>query len=107
MFGNVGQFIYPKEIQGRKTKNPVGLLLLQSFVGKQRAGYAEIYGRCNQDSAVRQRDRKAIRAGKSWEIHVLQPDPSETKNIAKIRLERASELADKWERWNAVALTEK
>lgn len=98
---------YPEEIQGKKTKKPVGLSLLPIFEGKQRAEHKEIYWRFNRANAVRQGNMKAIRAGKSWELYDLHADPSETRNLAKIRPEKVKELAGKWELWNANALENK
>ncbi len=50
---------------------------------------------------------KAIRAGKSWELYDLQADPSETRNLARLQPEKVTELAGKWESWNADALEKK
>ena len=92
---------YPKEIDGRKTKPPVGLSLLPIFEGKQRDGHKEIYWRFNRANAVRQGDLKAIRAGKSYERYDLKADPTETNNLAGKYPEKTKELADMWETWNA------
>ncbi len=92
---------YPKQIDGRKTKPPVGLSLLPIFQGKQREPHKEIYWRFNRANAVRQGDLKAIRAGKSWELYDLKADPTETKNLAGKHPGKTKELAEMWERWNA------
>ena len=92
---------YPKEIDGRKTKPPVGLSLLPIFQGRQREPHKEIYWRFNRANAVRQGDLKAIRAGKSWELYDLDADPTEMNNLAGKHPEKTKELAEMWERWNA------
>ena len=95
---------YPKEIDGRKTKPPVGLSLLPIFQGKEREPHKEIYWRFNRANAVRQGDLKAIRAGKSWELYDLKADPTETNNLAGKHPGKTKELAEMWERWNAGAV---
>lgn len=95
---------YPEEINGKKTKPPVGLSLLPIFQGKQREPHPEIYWRFNRANAVRQGDLKVIRAGKSWELYDLKADPTETNNLAIERPEKTKELADMWEKWNAKAV---
>ena len=92
---------YPQEINGKKTKPPVGLSLLPVFEGKQRKPHKEIYWRFNKANAIRQGDLKAIRAGKSWELYDLKVDPTETNNLAVEQPDKAKELAEMWERWNA------
>ena len=92
---------YPKEINGKTTKPPVGLSLLPIFQGKQREGHTEIYWRFNKANAIRQGDLKAIRAGKSWELYDLKADPTEMNNLAGEKAEKTEELAQMWERWNA------
>ena len=82
---------YPKQINGKKTRPPVGLSLLPIFQGKQREPHKEIYWRFNRANAVRQGDLKAIRAGKSWELYDLKADPTETNNLAKQRPEKTKE----------------
>ena len=92
---------YPKEINGRKTKKPVGLSLLPIFSGQQREPHKEIYWRFNKANAVRQGDLKVIRAGKKWELYDLKADPTETNDLANEMPEKTSELAEMWEKWNA------
>ena len=91
---------YPSEIDGVGTKPPVGLSLLPIFQGKQRQPHREIYWRFNKANAVRQGDLKAIRGKKAWELYDLKSDPSESRNLADKRPEKATELAKMWERWN-------
>ncbi len=94
---------YPSQINGRKTRPPIGLSLLPVFQGKQREPHAELYWRFNKANAVRQGDFKAIRAGKSWELYNLKTDPTEMKNIASEHPDLTRQLAEKWEQWNAQA----
>ena len=91
---------YPKEILGKKTKPPPGKSLLPIFKGKERKPHKEIYWRFNRANAVRQGDLKVVRAGKSWELYDLKADPTETKNLAKERLNKTAELGQMWEDWN-------
>jgi len=95
---------YPRKINGRNTKPPVGLSLLPVFQGSQRNGHSEIYWRFNKANAVRQGDLKAIRAGRSWELYDLSRDPAETENLAGKYPEKTRELSGMWERWNAQAV---
>ena len=98
---------YPKEINGKKTKPPVGLSLLPVFQGKEREPHTEIYWRFSKANAIRQGDLKAIRAGKSWELYDLKTDPTETNNLAPEQPEKARELAEMWEQWNQESVGKK
>ena len=91
---------YPKQIQGKKTKPPVGKSLLPIFKGDERKPHKEIFWRFNRANAVRQGDLKVIRAGKVWELYDLKADPTETKNLAKERPMKTAELSQMWEDWN-------
>ena len=91
---------YPKQIQGKKTKPPVGKSLLPIFKGDERKHHKEIFWRFNRANAVRQGDLKVVRAGKVWELYDLKADPTETNNLAKARPKKTSELAKMWEDWN-------
>lgn len=91
---------YPKIINGKKTKTPVGKSLLPIFKGKEREIHHEIYWRFNRANAVRQGDLKVVRAGKVWELYDLKADPTEMNNLAKQMPEKTSELANLWEDWN-------
>lgn len=98
---------YPEEIDGNKTKPPVGRSLLPIFQGLEREPHKEIYWRFNRANAIRQGDLKAIRAGKSWELYDLNADPTEMNNLAKTHPEKTKELAAMWERWNQGAVSSK
>mgnify|MGYP001479466422 FL=1 len=91
---------YPKQIQGKKTKPPVGKSLLPIFKGDERKPHKEIFWRFNRANAVRQGDLKVVRAGKVWELYDLKADPTETKNLAKERPMKTAELSQMWEDWN-------
>ena len=91
---------YPKQIQGKKTKPPVGKSLLPIFKGDERKPHKEIFWRFNRANAVRQGDLKVVRAGKVWELYDLKADPTETKNLAKERSMKTAELSQMWEDWN-------
>ena len=91
---------YPKIINGKKTKTPVGKSLLPIFKGKEREIHHEIYWRFNRANAVRQGDLKVVRAGKAWELYDLKADPTEMNNLAKQRPEKTDELSKMWEDWN-------
>ena len=91
---------YPKKIQGKKTKPPVGKSLLPIFKGDERKPHKEIFWRFNRANAVRQGDLKVVRAGKVWELYDLKADPTETKNLAKERPMKTAELSQMWEDWN-------
>ena len=91
---------YPKQIQGKKTKPPVGKSLLPIFKGDERKPHKEIFWRFNRANAVRQGDLKVVRAGKVWELYDLKADPTETNNLAKERPMKTAELSKMWEDWN-------
>jgi len=91
---------YPQKILGNKTKAPIGKSLLPIFKGKEREPHEEIFWRFNRANAVRQGDLKVVRAGKTWELYDLKADPTETKNLAKERPKKTSELSQMWEDWN-------
>ena len=91
---------YPKQIEGKKTKPPVGKSLLPIFKGDERKPHKEIFWRFNRANAVRQGDLKVVRAGKVWELYDLKADPTETKNLAKERPMKTAELSQMWEDWN-------
>ena len=91
---------YPKQIQGKKTKPPVGKSLLPIFKGDERKPHKEIFWRFNRANAVRQGDLKVVRAGKVWELYDLKADPTETNNLAKERPMKTAELSQMWEDWN-------
>ena len=90
---------YPKEINGNKTKPPLGKSLLPIFKGEMREPHKEIYWHFSRANAVRQGDLKVVRAGKAWELYDLKADPTETNNLAKERPEKTAELAKMWEAW--------
>jgi arylsulfatase len=91
---------YPKKVSGNKTKAPTGKSLLPIFKGEEREPHEEIFWRFNRANAVRQGDLKVVRAGKTWELYDLKADPTETKNLAKERPKKTSELSQMWEDWN-------
>lgn len=91
---------YPKQIQDKKTKPPVGKSLLPIFKGDERKPHKEIFWRFNRANAVRQGDLKVVRAGKVWELYDLKADPTETNNLAKERPMKTAELSKMWEDWN-------
>ena len=91
---------YPKKVLGNKTKAPTGKSLLPIFKGEEREPHEEIFWRFNRANAVRQGDLKVVRAGKTWELYDLKADPTETKNLAKERPKKTSELSKMWEDWN-------
>jgi arylsulfatase A-like enzyme len=91
---------YPKKVSGNKTKAPTGKSLLPIFKGEEREPHEEIFWRFNRANAVRQGDLKVVRVGKTWELYDLKADPTETKNLAKERPKKTSELSKMWEDWN-------
>jgi arylsulfatase A-like enzyme len=91
---------YPKKILGNKTKAPTGKSLFPIFKGEEREPHEEIFWRFNRANAVRQGDLKVVRVGKTWELYDLKADPTETKNLAKERPKKTSELSKMWEDWN-------
>ena len=99
-FSDITGANYPKEIQGKKTKTPIGKSLLPIFQGKDRKPHKEIYWRFNRANAVRQGDLKVVRAGKAWELYDLRADPTETNNLARERPDKTAELAKMWDTWN-------
>jgi len=92
---------YPKQINGNKTKPPIGKSLLPIFKGKQRESHKEIYWHFGRANAVRQGDLKVVRQGKSpWELYDLKADPSEMNDLAKDKPQKTMELANLWESWS-------
>ena len=91
---------YPKKVSGNKTKAPTGKSLFPIFKGEEREPHEEIFWRFNRANAVRQGDLKVVRVGKTWELYDLKADPTETKNLAKERPKKTSELSQMWEDWN-------
>lgn len=91
---------YPKKVSGNKTKAPTGKSLLPIFKGEEREPHEEIFWRFNRANAVRQGDLKVVRVGKTWQLYDLKADPTETKNLAKERPKKTSELSKMWEDWN-------
>jgi arylsulfatase A-like enzyme len=92
---------YPGEINGKKTKPPVGKSLLPIFKGLEREPHGELYWRFGQAKAVRQGDLKAVRLGKApWELYDLSKDPTEMENLAKDMPGKLGELTNLWETWN-------
>tara|TARA_B110000008_G_scaffold175516_2_gene175109 strand:- start:7898 stop:9316 length:1419 start_codon:yes stop_codon:yes gene_type:complete len=91
---------YPKQIQDKKTKPPVGKSLLPIFKGDERKPHKEIFWRFNRANAVRQGDLKVVRAGKVWELYNLRADPTEVNNLAEQMPEKTAELSKMWEDWN-------
>ena len=99
-FRDITGAAYPKTVNGKKTKPPVGKSLLPVFHGEQRQPHREIFWHFNKANAVRQGNLKAVRQGKAaWELYDLNADPSEVNNLAKTLPEKTSELAAKWEAW--------
>ena len=99
-FRDVTGAAYPKTVNGKKTKPPVGKSLLPVFHGEQRQPHREIFWHFNKANAVRQGNLKAVRQGNAaWELYDLKADPSEVNNLAKTLPEKTSELAAKWEAW--------
>ena len=92
---------YPCEINGKKTKRPVGKSLLPVLKGKEREPHQELYWRFGRAKAVRQGDMKAVRQGNApWELYDLSKDPTETENLAKVLPEKMAELSGLWMSWN-------
>ena len=92
---------YPGEINGKKTKPPVGKSLLPIFKGLEREPHGELYWRFGQAKAVRQGDLKAVRLGKApWELYDLFKDPTEMEDLAKAMPGKLGELTNLWETWN-------
>jgi arylsulfatase A-like enzyme len=92
---------YPEEINGRKTKPPVGKSLLPIFQGKQREPHEEIFWHFGSANAVRQGNLKAVRQGKKpWELYDLEKDPTEMHDLAMEMPEKAKELGNMWKAWD-------
>ena len=100
-FRDITGAIYPKTVNGKKTKDPVGKSLLPIFKGKKREPHKEIYWHFGSANAIRQGDLKAVRQGRSaWELYDLKLDPTEINNLAKIKPEKTRELGQMWESWS-------
>ncbi len=98
-FRDITKAKYPKQINGNKTKPPLGKSLLPVFKGEAREPHQEIYWHFSRANAVRQGDLKVVRAGKAWELYDLKADPSEMNNLARQKPEKTAELAKMWEAW--------
>ncbi|MEM8912535.1 MAG: arylsulfatase [Planctomycetota bacterium] len=91
---------YPRHINERATKPPVGKSLLPVFQGNQREPHEVIYWHFNKANAVRQGNLKAVRQGKSpWELYDIQTDPTEMNDLADQQPSKVAELAAMWESW--------
>ena len=100
-FRDITGAIYPKTVNGNKTKDPVGKSLLPIFKGMKREPHKEIYWHFGSANAIRQGDLKAVRQGRSaWELYDLRLDPTEINNLAKIKPEKTRELGQMWESWS-------
>ena len=100
-FRDITGAAYPKKINGKKTKPPVGRSLLPIFKGEQREPHEELYWHFSQANAVRQGDLKIVRRGKSaWELYDLRNDPTEMVDLAPQQPEKVRELGQMWEAWS-------
>ena len=68
-FRDITGAIYPKTVNGKKTKDPVGKSLLPIFKGKKREPQRDLLAL--YANAIRQGDLKAVRQGRSaWEFMI-------------------------------------
>ena len=104
-FRDITGAAYPPEINGKKTKPPVGKSLLPILRGGQREGHELVFWQYGAAKAVRKGDLKAVRHGRApWELYDLAEDPTEMNNLAKQRPGQAGELAALWEAWSKESL---
>ncbi len=93
---------YPKEIKGKKTKEPAGKSLLPIFQGKKREGHEVFYWRFGSANAIRIGELKAVRAKSAmggWDLFDLSKDPTEMNNLAETMPEKAKEMGAMWDAW--------
>ena len=83
---------YPKEINGRKTKLPVGKSLFPILKGKTREPHTEIYWRFGRANAIRQGTSRRF-ASENHGTYDLVKDPTEIKICPKSNPRRPKNLA--------------
>jgi len=92
--------VYPKQLNGRTLKIPVGKSLLPIFEGKQRKGHDVLFWQFSKAKAIRTGKWKLVRLGQAdWELYDLEKDRTELNNLALQYPQKVKQMAAMWEDW--------
>ncbi|MHC4309852.1 MAG: sulfatase/phosphatase domain-containing protein [Planctomycetota bacterium] len=92
--------VYPKQLNGRRLKQPVGKSLLPIFQGKQRKEHDVLFWQFSKAKAVRTGKWKLVRLGQTdWELYDLEKDRTELNNLALQYPQKVKQMAAMWEDW--------
>lgn len=77
-----------------------GISILPTFKGQALNRKTPLFFQWGSGKAIRDGDWKLVRSGSgAWELYNLSNDRTETRNLAKVELERAETMRQEWATW--------
>lgn len=90
---------YPENHHNTKIVPMQGISLVPALMSKDIERDKPVFWQWKNGAAIREKQMKAVRWGKEWELYDLSADRNETVNLAKTNPELLKRLIKQWENW--------